>query len=249
MDVALSGQVYEFLLVFARVGSMIMLLPGFANPGPPARIRLSFALVLTLVILPDAAPSAPEFTTTRAALAVLMAEVILGLALGTLLRFLMMALAVAGQIIAMQTGMAMAMNFDPAQNQQGAVFSTFLSVLATTLIFVTGLHHAFMQGIAGSYNVLPPGLNYAASDFAVLSLDLVSQGMGVAMQMASPLIVFGIVFYSGMGVVAKLMPQANIFFISMPLNILFGLVIFAATLGTILLVWLDFAERFVSRLV
>lgn len=250
MDIALSGSVFAFVLVFARVGSVVMLLPGFANPGPPARIRLAFALLMTWALLPVLSPrAAPQPEGFFAAALLVGGEVAIGLALGTLIRFLMMALSVAGQMIAMQTGLAMAMNYDPAQNQQGAIFGTFLSVVAVALIFASGLHHGFLQGIAGSYQVLPPGLYYPPGDFAVLALELVGRGFAVAMQMAAPLVVFGLVFYAGIGVLSKLMPQANIFFVAMPLNVLIGLVVFCLTFGAALLVWLDTAERFVGRLV
>lgn len=250
MEVVLSGEVYAFILVFARVASIVMLLPGLANPGPPARIRLAFALLLTWAMLPTVAGAAPaQPDNALGGVTLIVVEVVLGLAIGMLVRLLMMALSVAGQVIAMQTGLAMAMNFDPAQNQQGAVFGTFFSVVAVTLIFTTGLHHGFMRGIAGSYGVLPPGLAFPTGDFAMLALDMATQGISVAMQMAAPLIVFGLVFYAGMGVLSKLMPQANIFFVGMPLNVMLGLVIFCLTLGAALLVWLDHAERFVDRLV
>ncbi len=249
VDVTLTGSVFAFLLVFARVGGVVMVLPGFANPGPPAMVRLAFALMLSFLLMPSVfAEGAPVRATAFGASLLLIGEVIIGLAIGSLVRLLMGALSMAGQIIALQTSLAMAMNFDPSQNQQGALFSTFLTLVAVTLIFVTNLHHGFLLAIAGSYGVFTPGAPLPTGDFAELAIDLSAQAVVVAVQMSAPLLVFGLVFYFGVGVISRLMPQANMFFTAMPLTVLAGLVIFAATLGGSMMVFHDALSSFVAAL-
>ena len=134
----LSLNVYAFLLVFTRLGAALMMLPGFGEFSVSARVRLVFALALTIVILPlviDRLPPLPEQTLTLFML--LGGEIFIGLAIGMMTRILVSALQVAGTIIAYHAGMGRptATLFDPTQGQQGAMMGAFLSTLGVTLLF------------------------------------------------------------------------------------------------------------------
>ena len=243
MPADLVAAAFTAFLVFARVGAMMMLLPGFGEPGIPARARLGLALLVSLALAPGLAGAFPPMPPEPLPLAGLIAsEFLIGLAFGAALRMTLMAIAVAGQVMAMQTGLAMAMAFDPAQGQQSALFAAFLNVTAIAFVFASGLHQVFLAGVRGVFMLVPPGGELMLGDFAELGLSTFAQAFAVAMQIAAPLIVFGLVFYMTMGVLSRLMPQAQIFFIAMPSTILIGLAILAATLGTGLLVWANFAR-------
>lgn len=247
---ALADIAFAVFLVFARVGGMVMLMPGFGEPSVPARVRLAFALALALALAPVVAPSLPPPPASNAGLVLLVAqETVLGVALGAATRMVLSALAVAGQTIGMQTGMALAQTFDPAQGQQGALFAAFLTVAGMALIFALGLHHGFLEALRSSYVMLPAGGPPPVGDFSQLGLDTVADGFRVGVQMAAPLLVFGLVFYLGIGVLSRLMPQAQIFFVAMPSTILFGMAIFAVTVGGALLVWADYVEDFTAGLI
>ena len=85
-------------------------------------------------------------------------------------------------------------------------------------------------------------------DAAMWALRLFADSFVLALQIAAPLVAFGLVFYLGLGVLSRLMPQAQIFFIAMPLNILIGFSILAITIGAASLVWLDRVEQFATTL-
>jgi len=124
---------FAAFIVFARVGSMMMLLPGVAEPGVPPRARLGLALLVSLAIAPSLSSAVPAMPAEPMPLAgLIITEVLLGLAFGAVLRMLLAAISVAGQVISMQTGLAMAMAFDPTQGTQAAIFSAFLNVTAIT---------------------------------------------------------------------------------------------------------------------
>lgn len=236
-------------LIFARVGAFIMLLPGFADPGPSARVRLAFALLVTAVMAPGLAAQMPPPPPSMLAMGLLVAgEVIIGLAMGLLIRILMATLTTAGQIIATQTGLAMAMAFDPTQRQQTALFGVFLNLVGVALIFASDLHHSFLLGLQSSYGAFTPGGAMDAGDAAELAVSALGQSFALAVQMSAPLIVFGLVFYLGLGILSRLMPQLQVFFVAMPLNVLFGLAMLSGAVGVAMLTWLDamtvFAESF-----
>jgi flagellar biosynthetic protein FliR len=243
MPAELVAAAFSAFLVFARVGAMIMLLPGLGEPGVPPRARLGLALLISMALAPGLAPMFPSMPSEPIPLAgLIITEVLIGLAFGAALRMTLAAISVAGQVIAMQTGLAMAMAFDPSQGQQGTLLSAFLNITAIAFLFATGLHQVFLAGVRGVFMLVPPGSELMLGDFAELGLSTFARTFMVGMQIAAPLIVFGLVFYMTMGVLSRLMPQAQIFFIAMPSTILLGLTILAATLGAGLIVWSNFAR-------
>lgn len=236
-------------LIFARIGAIIMLLPGFGEPWLPPRIRLSFALAFALAVAPAIAPSLPPPPEQPGMLAGLIAvEALIGLMVGLASRMLLAAGAVAGQIIGFQAGLAMAQSFDPSQGQQGALPATFINLVFMMLIFATNLHHLLLQAAAGSYEVMPAGQAPMFEDAAFWALGLFVDSFAIGVQIAAPLIAYGLIFYLGMGVMSRLMPQAQIFFIAMPLNILVGFAILGIAIGSMSLVWLERFERFAMTL-
>lgn len=244
-----ADAAFAAFMVFARVGAMMMLLPGVAEPGVPARARLSLALLVSLALAPGLASQFPPMPDQPFPLAgMIVREVLIGLAFGGVLRIILSAIAVAGQAIAMQSGLAMAMAFDPTQGTQSALFTAFLNVTATAFIFATGLHLVFLAGVQGVYQLVPPQGPIAIGDFAEMGLIGFVDAFRIGIQMAAPLIVFGLVFYLALGVLTRLMPQAQIFFVAMPLTVMFGMVILSMTLGAALVMWSDYARNFAMGL-
>lgn len=245
----LPASIFAIALVFARTGAMMMLLPGIGEIGVPARVRLGLALAVALIVAGLVGDSLPPMPPQPLALAgLVIEEVLIGLFFGALLRMMMSALVVAGQMIGMETGLAFAQSFDPTQGRQGAIVATFLNLTAVTMIFVSGLHHVFLRGIAGTYRIMPAGAVPRFDDAAQMATMVVAQSFAVGMQMAAPLIAFGLVFYLALGVLSRLMPQVQIFFVAMPLNIFAGLAIFTISLGAMLGVWFRHMEMLAQGL-
>lgn len=246
---SLSGSAFAISLVFARIGSMLMLFPGFGETSVPARLRLALALVLAFTVgslVEHRMPPMPDQPLQMVGL--VGTEVLIGLMFGAIARLMMSALSVAGQMIAMQSGLAFAQSFDPSQGAQGAIFSTFLSLTAVVLIFTTGLHHMFLRGLIGSYELLAPGSLPLAVDVKDLAVDTVANSFLLGIQMSSPLIAFGLIFYLALGVLSRLMPQVQIFFVAMPSNVLVGIAIFALSFSAIMGVWLLYIEQYAASL-
>lgn len=238
----LPADILTFMLVFSRVGAMTMTLPALGEMTIPARARLMLALALTLILVPLVGHLYPaDIRSAPAALAALIVtEVVVGLVIGLLLRMVMGAVQVAGNVIATQTGLAFAQGVDPTQGAQGALVAMFLSMLAITLIFAGDIHHLLIGGIAHSFTLFAPGHLPASADVAKMAVDIMSGMYMIGIQMSAPFIVFGLIVYGGAGVVARMMPQLQIFFLVTPINILAGFVILALTISTMMLWFLDF---------
>jgi flagellar biosynthetic protein FliR len=239
---ALSGIVLTYLLVFARVGTMIMLLPGFGTMGVPARVRLVLALAIAMALTPQvqsAYPSMAPSSVTELTILIVQ-EVTCGLLVGAMAAIIMSALQVAGFLIASQIGLAYAQTIDPTQNTQGAVVGNFMTMLGVVAMFATNMHHLAIGAIAGSYRMLPPGAALPTADMAELVIRLVSGSFALGFQLAAPFLVFGFAVYAGLGILARLMPQLQIFFVAVPINILAGFVILLALLGSMITVFLNY---------
>lgn len=219
-----------FMLIFARIGTLVMLMPGFGERGVPARSRLSIGLLLTFLFYPLAAPLYRIEMELPALFTLLAGELAAGLVIGATGRMLMSALSSAGVIIANQLGLAMVTAVDPSQGQQGAIFTGFLNLLAITLIFASNLHHLVIAAMADSFTLFAPGTLPQVGDATKMVLDTMEGSFRIAVQISAPFLVFGLVFNVGLGVLTKLMPTMQVFFIGLPATILSGLLLFALVL-------------------
>ena len=146
----------------------------------------------------------------------------------------------AGTAIAFQTGLAFAQNVDPTQGGQSSIFGSFMSVLAVALIFATDLHHLMLVAMHDSYTLFKPGSGLPVGDFASLGIRTLANGFRVALQLAGPFLVFGLIFYLGIGVLARLIPQVQVFFLAMPANIFLGFLLLLLLLSTMMIWFTDY---------
>ena len=238
-----------FMLLFCRFGTMVMLLPGLGEQAIPARIRLSIALVLCLMFYPLVSGLYPaaRIGALSSVLVLAAGEMAIGFTIGLASRIILSALQVAGTTIATQAGLAFAQSVDPSQGTQGALFGNFLSLLGITLIFVTDLHYLALAALHDSFKLFPPGEWLPVGDVAQLVVTAVADAFTIGIQMASPFVIFGLVFYLGLGLLNRLMPQVQIFFIAMPANILFGLILTFLLIGSIMAWYLSHVETGLGR--
>ena len=238
-----------FILAFGRIGGMVMLLPGFGEANLPARVRLTIALVLTAVLLPLHRQAYTVDLNSLAPMIVEMVEeVVVGLVIGMSARLAISALQIAGSVVAQQLGLGFVTSIDPTQGQQGALVGNFLTVLGVTLIFATDMHHLVIAAMNDSYAVFKPGELPLAGDVAKHMTQVVAASFRIGVQLAAPFIVFGLMFNLGLGVLSRLMPQMQVFFIGLPLSILLGLLLLVAVLGAMMGTFTDFLQTVLGQL-
>ena len=231
----LEVRLRAFLILFARVGAILMLLPVFSDDSIPGRFRLFIAFGMTFALSGLLGVHAEPFAGNEAALpAILIAELMVGLAMGAIVKIMFLAISIAGSVISMQTGLSAAMLFDPAQGGQAAIISKFVTVAATVFCMALQVHHLWIAAIVQSYDLFPVGGLPPAEDFAQLAIATVTQSMALGISLAAPLLIYGIVFNVGLGMAARLAPAIQVFFIAQPLNILLGIALFASLIGAIL---------------
>jgi flagellar biosynthetic protein FliR len=237
------------VLVFARVGAMVMLLPGFGESNIPARVKLSIALLLTLIILPLHRNAYHVDLTSISSLGVLMVhELIIGIVLGATARVTLSALNVAGSVIAQQLGLGFVTAVDPTQGQQGQIIGNFLTILGLTLLFATDSHYLVIAALSESYRIFSPGEIMPTGDVAALATNAFSAAFKIGLQLSAPFLVFGLVFNIGLGVLARLMPQMQVYFVGVPLSIMVGFLIFAVVLAAMMSTYFDYFNGVMRQL-
>lgn len=245
---ALPVEIYTAGLVFARVGAIVMLIPGLGDAAVPPRVRLAFAFVLTLTLFPLAAPSVAAIPALASGLAgAVIKELLIGLMIGGLLRMFLASLAVAGEAVSLQTTLSFAQTANPLGGATNTSVGAFLGLLGVTLIFATDLHHLFIGAIARSYTLFPPARPVPLQDASDMAVRTVGQAFALGVQLAAPVLVFSLVLNIAAGLIGRMLPQFQIFFVSTPINVLVGLSVFALSLGLIGLVWIDRYEAYLQR--
>jgi flagellar biosynthetic protein FliR len=224
-----------FLLTFARVGTMVMLLPGIGEMSVPTTVRLTMALVLTAILLPAHQKAyAVDLKALGPVVVVLFQELIIGAVLGMTARLAISALQVAGSVVAQQLGLGFVTAVDPTQNQQGLIVGNFLTVLGITLIFATDMHHLVIAGLNDSYSIFQPGVMPIVGDVAQHITQVIAMSFRIGIQLSAPFLVFGLLFNLGLGVLSRLMPQMQVFFIGLPLSILLGFLLLVLVIGAMM---------------
>lgn len=237
---ATAPQVYAGGLIFARLGAMLMLMPGVGDGSVPARVRLAFAFLFALMLFPVLGAQVGAVPTNNGDMfAAVIREILIGLMIGSILRMMLGALGTAGEIVSLQSTLAFSQTANPGQAQPSTSLSTFLTVLGVTLIMVTDLHHMFLAAIVSSYRLFPFGGGAPVGDAAQLAVQTVAQSFALGLQLAAPVVVFSLIFNIAAGLVGRVMPQFQIFFVATPLLVLTSLSIFALSLGVLGMVWVE----------
>lgn len=235
----LPAQLFATGLIFARIGALLMVAPGIGDTSVPPRVRLLLALFISIAITPilqNKIPAIPAETSQLYLLIIF--ELLIGLAIGGILRILFAALSSAGAIAGMQTGLSFAMTMDPTQGSQGAIFSSFLSMIGIVLLMQANLHHWFIVGVINSYNVYPIGdlrLN-GTMDWMITGF---TSSFNLALQIMIPLVLYGIIYNIALGIVNRAAPAIQVFFIAQPVQVFVGMFLFMITIGASMMVWLD----------
>ena len=245
----LSAWAFAFVLVLARVAATVMLLPGLGESDPPPMLRAGLAGAITLLLLPLVYPLIPPVPVGLVpAAAMVMAEVVTGLWLGWLARVLVLALPMAGQIAGYMIGLANVLEPDSGLGAQSTALGRLFSLAATVAVLASGLWAVPVAALAGSFRLIAPGALLPAGTSAAAAAAAVAQGFALALRLAAPFVLAGIVWQVASGVVARLIPRLQVYFLALPAQILGGLLLLALLSGAMLAAWQGAVQSGFARL-
>jgi len=230
IDSAWLGAVY---LLSLRIGSLLVLTPIFSHLTGVFSVRVLFTLALSVVIASGLDLNAIHVPLSVASLiSASFSEIILGstLAFGVFTAF--GAFSVAGKILDIQSGFGIASVFDPVTAAESPLFSTMLNLLAVTVFFGMDAHHALMRGIMFSVHQVPPGTGLTS-----LPIEAVIHQFGLMFSLGTaliaPVMICLFLVEAGFAVISRVLPQMNVFVVSIPVKIVVALVMFALTINTL----------------
>jgi flagellar biosynthetic protein FliR len=229
----ISTLFFSFFVVFARIGTALMFMPGFGEVQIPVRPRLSLAVLISLSLLPltPIASALPDSAVT--AVFLLGTEVLIGLWIGLCARILLSALQFAGFQVGQVSGLANAFGPSFGSFEGATMVATLLLMSAVTMIFVTDTHHLIIRALLASYQVFPPG-QFVLADLADQILRVASASLYIGTAIAAPFFVMRVILNLGMGLANRMMPQLPVFFVAASLLIGAGLLILAIALPAML---------------
>lgn len=240
MEEITSLNIFQFMLIFTRIAAYIMVMPAIGESYIYQKGKLVLALSISLLMFSTLQHNMPNMPSSVTSLTIIIIkEVTIGLFLGLLTQIIFSALHTTGFIISYQIGFSAATIMDPSQKTQSSVIGSFLTTLAVMLIFATNLHHSFLRAIIDSYNVFPTNESINLANMLETIASKVNQIFAISVKFASPHIAVGLLLYLGSSVIGRLVPQMQVFFVIMPINILIGILIIALTISTVMMWFMD----------
>ncbi len=234
-----SGQIFAFMMVFTRISAGLMFFPGLGEAFVSLRVRMMFALIFSFALTPVLAPFLPAMPSEVPLLVKMMAfEVLVGAFFGAVMRLMMGIVETAGSIIAMEIGLSNAMVLNPALATQSALTSAFLSLAALIILFVSGFDHLLFRALVNTYDIFPVGKALPFGEILELVVSLIARAFKVGVQLAAPFMIVGLLIYSSVGIMQRLMPQIQLFLVMLPVQIMGGIFVFGVCITTMLTVWL-----------
>jgi len=228
------STVLIFWLILARVGGMVMTIPIIGSREVPVQVKIYFSLFLTLIIFPSIIqtqaipfPKGKEWIIFSLATS---KELLLGIILGYITKLLFIGIELAGQIIGFQMGFGIVNVIDPQSETQVNIIGNFKSTLAIIIFLTLNAHYGFLKGIVDSFSQVPL-LSFSINPPLIQKItSLVGNIFIISLKIGAPVIVTLLVTQVVMGIISRLVPQMNIFMVSLPLKIGVGLIVISVSL-------------------
>ncbi len=213
-----------FFLVVVRIGAIVMTMPVFRSRSIPIlfKLGLAFAVSMALFSILQLEP-VPVFNHIFPFAIGVIGEVMIGISIGLSIRLLFAGIQIAGQLAGYQMGLAIANVMDPSTSQQLPILSQFNQLFATLLLLATNAHHIFLRALAESYRLVPPFGFHFSNSLMQQIVDLGAKMFVIAVQVGAPIIAALLLISVAFGLIARTVPQMNVFIVAMPLKIGVGL--------------------------
>ncbi|MCL2669470.1 MAG: flagellar biosynthetic protein FliR [Syntrophaceae bacterium] len=227
-----QATVLLFILLFLRVSAMVIVIPVLGETMVPGRVKACLVILMTFLIFPtlriDPPPIHPDLGLITLAFA-MAGEILIGIVIGATARFIFAGIQLAGSVIGMQMGFAMSNVLDPLTRANVMVISEFQYMIAMLIFLAVDGHHIFIMAIADSYRILPPlGIHFSAPLMEFL-LTLFGAIFVTAVKVAAPVMAVLLFTNVALGIVARTVPQINVFMVGFPIQVATGLIIFGLT--------------------
>lgn len=220
-----------FTLIFTRLTATIFTLPVFGAESIPVRFKVGLGIMISVMVVVFIQPDTSVMNKGGGALVLaLMGEAVLGLALGLMVRIVIEAVNLGATIMGFQMGFAIVNVVDPQTGGQVSLVASFQGLYAAMIFIVTGLYRVFLRGLLDSFTTVPPGMIVLKAGLGQFIYQAGGQMFISAVRIAAPVMVCLLITKIALGIVARTVPQMNIFIVGFPLTIGLGLLLLGLSL-------------------
>ena len=229
-DAQLNTWLINFIWPLTRILGLIMVAPVFGHRAVPARVKIGLGIFIALIIAPTLPPMPDVGLGSWHGLFILVQQLLIGIAIGFIMRIVFAAVEAAGEIVGLQMGLGFASFFDPQSAGQTLVLARFFNMLALLVFLAVNAHLLLIGVLVDSFQTLPisPQPLSAAGFYNVAAFG--STVFAVGLQLALPLIAILLMTNLSLGILTRSAPQLNIFAIGFPITLGVGLIVLDLTL-------------------
>ncbi|MCK5145280.1 flagellar biosynthetic protein FliR [bacterium] len=243
----------QYVLLFARIGSFLSVLPVMGNRSVPVIAKIGLAGFLAFFMYSASGIQTISLPATLLGfILVAMKEVLIGLGLGFLSKMLFAGVQMAGELAGRQIGFAMARTFDPTFQTQASIISEFYMIIMMLIYLILSGHHFLLEGLADTYRFLPIGGDLAVAGIQVPFMKMASGIFVSCIRIAAPVLATLMLTNIALGILARTVPQMNVFMVGLPLRIGLGLIAMVLTIDLFVIIfqseWAQFKEGFAAML-
>ncbi len=223
-----EGTILVLFATFCRIGGCLMVLPGFGSFRVPLQVRLFVAVALSMALMPILWESLyPKLQGgTRDYLFLIGAETLIGVTIGLIARYIVLGLQFAGTAISMAIGFNTSPGFAIDEAEQEGQLTSLITLTGLLILFMTDFHHLVIHSLVRSYEFMPVGAGFEPRMALMTLTDTLASTFVIMLQLASPFLIYGLVFNLAIGMINKLAPQIPVYFISIPFILYGGIALF-----------------------
>ncbi len=227
----LSSLLAIYIWPLSRILALIATAPILGNPSVPVRVKVGLAIMLTILVAPTVEKSLPEIDpASGTGLIVLLQQVLIGIAIGFVMRIVFVAVEMAGELIGLQMGLGFAIFFDPQNSGQIDIIGRFLGVIASLAFLAIDGHLLMIALISQSFSTLPVNPEgVTAATFTTLANwggEIFKSGLQLSLPVLTALLITNL----ALGILTRAAPQLNIFAVGFPLTLSIGLLVLALSM-------------------
>lgn len=248
MSEELTTYVLSLFLIFCRIGSCLLLLPGFSSTRIPVQVRLFLAFAISLALSPTLLAAITPLVAAASdgeRLQLMMSEILNGLFIGLLGRSFMIALQFAGMVVANAIGMGQSFGVPIEDNEPVPALVTLVTLTATVLIFILNLHAEIALALVDSYTAMPATAGFSVRANLAAIADNLDDAFLLCLRIASPFVLYAVIVNFAIGLANKLTPQIPVYFISLPFVLAGGLVLFGYSIADFLVIFMQDFENWI----
>lgn len=220
-----DGTVLALFAAFCRIGGCIMVLPGFSSARISLQIRILLAVAVSMAILPVLWDQIyPQVTGKGHPYLLLVTfETVIGVVFGLITRYYVLGLQFAGTVLTMMIGFNAPPTADVLEDTAENQLTNMISFAGLLILFLMDFHHVVFSALVDSYTSMPIGAKFDPQNVLITLTNTLSQTFFIMLRLASPYILYGLLFNIAVGFVNKLAPAIPIYFISTPYLIAGGM--------------------------